>query len=148
MKVRFLICPDVLDAAWCAIFCVLFLGLLSSSLLLLFVTQRFGRCIFRASSGAPILPGYEIDLTREIIFNVWRFVKKRRLRNLKMISLKSFPYLNNQGTPEEESRRIQRPKCCVTKNKNKDEDNSPKNNKHNQILSKIWIHNVCFYLHP
>ena len=52
---------------------------------------------------------------------------------LKMISqVKSFPYPDKQGTPEDQ--RIQWLKCCVTTNNNKDEDNSLKNTQ-----------NVCFY---
>ena len=35
---------------WCGIFCLLFFRLLSSSLLLLVETQRFGHCILRPSS--------------------------------------------------------------------------------------------------
>ena len=40
--------------------------------------------------------------------------------------IKSFPYPDKQGTPEER-RRIQRPKRCITTNNKEDEDNSPKN---------------------
>ena len=48
-----------------------------------------------------------------------------------MIStVKSFPYSDKQGTPDE-SRRIQQPKHCISTYHNKDEDNSPKNNNQN-----------------
>ena len=48
-----------------------------------------------------------------------------------MISkVESFPYPEKQETSEV-GRRMQRPKRCVTINNNKDEDNSPKNNIHN-----------------
>ena len=57
-----------------------------------------------------------------------------------MISqVKSFPYLDKQGTPEED-RRIQRLKRCALAKNNKDEDNSPKNNTKyytSSITSKI-----------
>ena len=57
------------------------------------------------------------DSTGEIIFKL----------TLKIISLvESFLCPDKQGTPEE-SRRIQRPKRCVSTNSNKDEVNSPKN---------------------
>ena len=41
-----IICLNFLDEAWSAIFCQWFSGLLSSSLLLLVETQRFGNSIF------------------------------------------------------------------------------------------------------
>ena len=51
-------CLNFCDEAWCAIFCVLFFGLLSSSLLLLVVTQCFSCCILWPSSGVPCLSRY------------------------------------------------------------------------------------------
>ena len=93
-----------------AILCVFFFGLFSSFLLLLVVTQRFSCCILRPSSWMPCLTNSQ---------------------TLKMISLvKSFPYLDKQGTPEE-CQWIQRPKRCVTTNNNKVEDNNPKSSKQN-----------------
>ena len=58
------------------LFCALFFGLLSLSLLLVVITQRFGRCILRPSSGVPCLCGYGNDLTGEIIFKVWLLIKQ------------------------------------------------------------------------
>ena len=54
------------DEAWCAIFCVLFFGLLTSSSLLLVVIQRFSSCIFQPSSCHPCFSEYRIDSTRKI----------------------------------------------------------------------------------
>ena len=54
------------------IFCLLFFGLLSSSLLFLIVTQHFSCCILRSSSGNPSLSGYRNDLTWEITFKFRR----------------------------------------------------------------------------
>ena len=49
-----------------------------------------------------------------------------------MISLvESFLFPDKQGTPEE-GQRIQQPKCCVSTNNNKDEDNSLKNYSQNK----------------
>ena len=53
------------------LFCVLFFGLLSSSLLLLVIAQHFDRCILWPSSGVHGLSGYGNDSTWEIIFKVW-----------------------------------------------------------------------------
>ena len=48
-------------------------------------------------------------------------------KTLKMISqVRSFPYPDKQGTPEE-GWRIQLPKHCITTTYNEDEDNSLKN---------------------
>ena len=49
---------------------VLIFGQLSSSLLLLVVTQHFGHNILHPSSGVPCLSGYGNDSTWEIIFKV------------------------------------------------------------------------------
>ena len=59
----------------CSIFCVLFFGLLSSSLLLV-VTQCFGCCILWPCSGFPYLSGYGNNLIWEIIFKVWLLGKQ------------------------------------------------------------------------
>ena len=59
----------------CNILCVIF-GLLSSSLLLLIVTQCFDCCILQPSSGVPCLSGYINDSTWEIIFKVWLLIKQ------------------------------------------------------------------------
>ena len=64
------------DEAWFAIFYVLFFGLLSSSLLLLIVTQRFGCCTLQSSSGVLCLSEYRNDSTWEIIFKVWLLIKQ------------------------------------------------------------------------
>ena len=62
------ICLNFFYVAWCAIFCIWFFRLLSSSLLLLVETQRFGRCISRPSTSVPCLSGHRDDSTRKIIF--------------------------------------------------------------------------------
>ena len=67
---------NFLNEAWSAIFCVWFFQLLSSSLLLLVVTQRFGRCVLQPSSGDPCLSGHRNDSTWEIIFKVWLLIKQ------------------------------------------------------------------------
>ena len=55
-----------------------------------------------------------------------------------MISqVRSFIYLDKQGTPEE-GWAIQRPKHCITNSNNKDEDNSPKNNTQNIALYQLF----------
>ena len=60
-------------------------------------------------------------------------------QTLKMISqVESFLCPDEQGTLEE-GWRIHQPKCCVSTNNNKDEDNSPKN--YNQKREK-WERNV------
>ena len=52
-------------------------------------------------------------------------------QTLKMISqIESFLCSDKQGTPEE-GRRMEWPKCCVTTNNNKDEDNNLKNHAQN-----------------
>ena len=56
---------------------ILCLGLLSSSLLLLVVTQYFGHCILQPSSGVPCLSKHRNDSTRKIIFKVWLGLLKR-----------------------------------------------------------------------
>ena len=83
------------------VFCVLFFGLLSSSLLLLVATQRFDRCILRHFSVVSYLSGYGNDSAREIVLKV----------SLLISEVESFPYPDKQGTTEE-GRRIQRPKRC------------------------------------
>ena len=60
--------------AGCAIFCVWFFGPLSSSLILLVLTQRFGWCILRPSSGVFYSCGHRHDSTQEIIFKAWLFI--------------------------------------------------------------------------
>ena len=107
---------------WDGAFCVLFFTLLSSSLLLLFVSLRFGCSVLRPSLGIPCLSGYRNDSTREIIFKVWL--------------VESFSYPDKQGTPEE-GRRIKWPKRCITTNNNKDEDNSPKNKPPNIVYEDV-----------
>ena len=117
----------------CIILVVIF-GLLSSSLLLL-VKTRFGCCIRPPTSGVFCLYGHRNDF--------------------KMISqVESFRCLYKQGTPEED-RRIQRPKRCVSINRNKDEDNSPKNHKQyiliffsKRVLSSILFCNFLDIFQP
>ena len=57
----------------CNILCVIF-RLLSSTLLLLAVTQSFGRCILRPYLGVPSLSEYGNDSTREIIFKTLKII--------------------------------------------------------------------------
>ena len=123
----------------------------SSYLLLLVLTQPFGRCILRLSSGVPCLSGHRNDSTGEIILQLWLLIKQGvqeiwrwysnddiivfhiswtscliNSRTLKIISLVvSFLCPCKQGTPEE-GRGIQRPKRWVSINNYKYEDNSPK----------------------
>ena len=74
---RNIICLNFLDEAWCVnIFVCYFSDCCPHLYDLLFVTQRFGRCIFRPSSGVSCLPGHGNDLTCEIILKLWLLVKR------------------------------------------------------------------------
>ena len=91
-----IICRIFWNETWCAIFCVWFFELFSSSLLLLVVIQGFGRCILWPSSGVPCLSGHRNNSTWEIIFKVWPliiFLERLVWSTVKL--LKWFPSLNH-----------------------------------------------------
>ena len=68
-------CLNFWDEPWWFLSLRVF-GLLSSSLLGFFFSQRFVRCILRPSSGVPCLSGHRNDLTWEIILKIWLLIKQ------------------------------------------------------------------------
>ena len=101
------------DKAWCTIFCERFFKLLSSSLLLLVVTQRFDCCILQSSSGVSCSSRYGNDSPWEIILKVWQSIKQGVQEIFLERLVWSFLYPDKQVTPEEDTA------GCVTTNNNK-----------------------------